>query len=151
MLCGAAVVVGKEFKRGAPSPTQLGRLPNPGTRLGAGKTRTATPCSGLTLSDAFDYAFNDSLSLLLLNTTHLSNFRCLPQLSPMPTAPSILDQSCKHEKEKQRKGTWQFRADRPVHFATACLAEREAGRTSATRRNLPAEYGLLRSEARPGS
>lgn len=58
---------------------------------------------------------NDLISLVL-QTSHLFNFHCLAQLSLEPTAPSILNQSCKHEKEKQRKATWQCRADRPVHL-----------------------------------
>lgn len=115
MLCGAAVVVGKELKRGAPFPTQLGGLPNQGTRLEAGKTRTPPACSELILSAAFGHAFNLLISLVF-QTTYPFNFHCLAQLSLEPTAPSILNQSCKHEKEKQRKATWHCRADRPVHL-----------------------------------
>lgn len=71
MLCGAAVVVGKELKRGAPFPTQLGGLPNQGTRLEAGKTRTPPACSELILSAAFGHAFNVLISLVF-QTTYLS-------------------------------------------------------------------------------
>lgn len=121
MLCGAAVVVGKELKRCTfPHPARRTTKPRH-TRLGAGKTRTAPACSQLILPAAFGHAF-DVLISLVFQTTYPFNFHCLAQLSLMPTdRPIDLEPELQARERKAKKGDMAVSGRPTDAFATARL------------------------------